>query len=76
MTIGELLEVLLEPDDTPDASDEALRRSERSCRRAIRDIRRLIRAKHAVDREDVLDFYDDLLVAMSELALAFDLETD
>jgi Protein of unknown function (DUF3102) len=72
----ELLAALDPPKRSRHPGDAILDGYRRSGRRFIRDIATLIEHRQLLDRDDVTDLYDDLLYAVSELATAFDLETD
>ena len=77
MSKSELLEVITQP-DTVDAAEALVRTTTRSTRRLIRDLGTLVdrRDDLDLDRDEIVDLYDDLLHALSRLAKAYDLEPD
>ena len=77
MSKTELLEVITQPEPI-DPSEALVRNTTRSTRRLIRDLRTLVdrRDDLDLDRDEIVDLYDDLLQALSRLAKAYDLEPD
>ncbi len=77
MSKSELLEVITQPEPI-DLSEALVRNTTRSTRRLIRDLRTLVdrRDDLDLDRDEIVDLYDDLLQALSRLAKAYDLEPD
>lgn len=77
MSPSDLLEVIAQPQPV-DEAEALVRSTTRSSRRLIRELRALVdrRGELDLDRDELVDLYDDLLEALSRLAQAFDLEPD
>ena len=75
MTFEELMEIL-RPSRSHDASAALVRDAKRSSKKLIKLLGSLAQNHESLDREDVVDLYDDLVHALAALASAYDLETD